>query len=77
VEAIRGIGRVLRPGGKFIFFEDGLAPERRVQRWQQWSEPIPHWLLLKSPMLQWKLVTAASLLPRETVSLASEEDQRT
>ena len=24
VEAIRGIGRVLRPGGKFIFFEHGL-----------------------------------------------------
>ena len=34
-------------------------------------------MTLKSPMLQWKLVTAASLLPRETVSLASEEDQRT
>src|SRR5215472_505132 len=26
VEVIRGIGRVLRPGGKFIFFEHGLSP---------------------------------------------------
>ena len=44
VEAIRGIGRVLRPGGKFIIFEHGLSPDPRVQRWQKWSEPIPHWL---------------------------------
>jgi hypothetical protein len=44
VEAIRGIGRVLRPGGKFIFFEHGLSPDPRVQRWQKRSEPIPHWL---------------------------------
>src|SRR3989440_1715295 len=39
-EAIRGIGRVLRPGRKFIFFEHGLSPDRRVQRWQWWWEPI-------------------------------------
>ena len=38
-EAIRGIGRVLRPGGKFIFFEHGLSPDLRVQRWQRWWEP--------------------------------------
>lgn len=44
VEAIRGIARVLRPTGKFIFFEHGLAPDARTQRWQRWSEPIPHWL---------------------------------
>ena len=44
VEAIRGIGRVLRPGGKFIFFEHGLSPDPRVQRWQKRSEPIPYWL---------------------------------
>jgi SAM-dependent methyltransferase len=39
-EALRGIARVLRPGGKLIFFEVGLAPERSVQRWQRWWEPI-------------------------------------
>ena len=44
VEAIRGIGRVLRPGGRFIFFEHGLSPDPRIRRWQEWSEPIPHWL---------------------------------
>lgn len=44
VEAIGGICRVLRQGGKFIFFEHGLAPDLRVQRWQRWSEPIPHWI---------------------------------
>jgi SAM-dependent methyltransferase len=44
VQAIRGIRRVLRPGGKFIFFEHGLSPVPRVQRWQKRSEPIPHWL---------------------------------
>ena len=42
--AIRGLQRVLRPGGKFLFFEHGLAPDARGQRWQRWSEPIPHWL---------------------------------
>src|SRR6266404_4486530 len=44
VDAMRGIGRVLRPSGKFIFFEHGLGPEPSTQRWQRWSEPIPHWL---------------------------------
>jgi len=43
-QAIQGLGRALTPGGKFIFFEHGLSPDARVQRWQRWSEPIPHWL---------------------------------
>jgi ubiquinone/menaquinone biosynthesis C-methylase UbiE len=42
LEAIRGIGRVLRLGGKLIFFEHGLSPDARVRRWQKWLEPIPH-----------------------------------
>jgi len=41
VAAIQGIGRVLKPDGKFIFFEHGLSPDLQVQRWQRWSEPIP------------------------------------
>jgi ubiquinone/menaquinone biosynthesis C-methylase UbiE len=41
-EAIRGIGRVLRPGGRLIFFELGLSPDPQVQRWQKWWEPIHH-----------------------------------
>ena len=44
VEALQGVGRVLRPGGKFIFFEHGLSPDPRVQRWQRWSEPITYWV---------------------------------
>lgn len=39
-EAIVGIGRVLKPDGKFIFFEHGISPEPRVQRWQRFWEPI-------------------------------------
>jgi ubiquinone/menaquinone biosynthesis C-methylase UbiE len=44
-EAIKGLKRVLRPEGKFIFFEHGLSPEARVQRWQRWTEPLTRWLL--------------------------------
>lgn len=44
VEAIRGIGRVLRPDGKLIFFELGLSPDPSVRRWQKRLEPIHHWL---------------------------------
>jgi SAM-dependent methyltransferase len=43
-EAIRGLRRVLRPSGKLIFFEHGLSPDSRVRRWQERTEPIPHWL---------------------------------
>jgi len=43
-EALRGVERVLRRDGKFIFFEHGLSPHPRVQRWQRWSEPLPHWV---------------------------------
>jgi SAM-dependent methyltransferase len=43
VEAIRGIGRVLRPGGQFIFFEHGLSPDPPVRRWQERTEPFFQW----------------------------------
>ena len=44
LEALRGARRVLKPEGKLIFFEHGLSPDPGVRRWQEWSEPIPHWL---------------------------------
>jgi SAM-dependent methyltransferase len=43
-EAIRGLRRVLKPNGKLIFFEHGLSPDSRIRRWQERTEPIPHWL---------------------------------
>src|SRR5882724_804417 len=42
-DAIRGIGRVLRPGGQFLFFEHGLSPDIRVRRWQERTEPLFEW----------------------------------
>ena len=42
--AIQGIARVLKPDGKFIFFELGVAPDVPVQHWQNRLEPIARWL---------------------------------
>ena len=44
LEAIQGIARVLKPDGRLIFFELGLAPDPRVQAWQLRLEAIHHWL---------------------------------
>lgn len=41
-DAMREIARVLKPDGKLIFFELGLAPDPAVQRWQKRLEPIHH-----------------------------------
>src|SRR6266568_503549 len=40
LEAIQGVGRVLKATGKFIFFEHGLAPDTSVRRWQMRTEPF-------------------------------------
>jgi ubiquinone/menaquinone biosynthesis C-methylase UbiE len=42
-DAISGLRRVLKPEGKFIFFEHGLAPDTSVQRWQKRTEPLFQW----------------------------------
>ena len=42
VEALRGMRRVLRPGGKVIFFELGFSTDLRVRRWQQRWDPVAY-----------------------------------
>jgi ubiquinone/menaquinone biosynthesis C-methylase UbiE len=37
--ALRGMQRVLRPGGKLLFCEHGLAPDTGVRRWQNRINP--------------------------------------
>jgi ubiquinone/menaquinone biosynthesis C-methylase UbiE len=38
--ALRGARRVLRPGGRLLFCEHGLAPEGPVRRWQHRINPV-------------------------------------
>jgi ubiquinone/menaquinone biosynthesis C-methylase UbiE len=37
--ALRGMQRVLRPGGKLLFCEHGVAPDLGVRRWQNRINP--------------------------------------
>ena len=39
-KALREMRRVLKPGGTLFFAEHGLAPETRVQGWQQFLNPL-------------------------------------
>ena len=40
VTALKGMARVLRPGGKFIFCEHGIAPDDNVRKWQERINPL-------------------------------------
>jgi ubiquinone/menaquinone biosynthesis C-methylase UbiE len=39
-DALREMGRVLKPGGAFIFVEHGLAPDAGVRKWQNFLTPL-------------------------------------
>ena len=38
--ALKEMRRVLRPGGQLLFVEHGLAPENKIQRWQNRLTPL-------------------------------------
>jgi ubiquinone/menaquinone biosynthesis C-methylase UbiE len=40
IAALRGMARVLRPGGKLIFCEHGRAPDASVVKWQDRINPV-------------------------------------
>ncbi len=40
VEAMQGMRRVLKPGGRLLFAEHGRAPDEHVRTWQRRIEPV-------------------------------------
>lgn len=58
--ALREMRRVLRPGGKLLFAEHGLAPDAQVAKWQARIEPY------------WSRIAGGCHLTRDVPSLMKE-----
>ncbi len=43
-DAVRSLSRVLKSGGRLIFFEHAVAPEPKIRNWQHRCEPVLHWI---------------------------------
>jgi len=57
IAALEGMRRVLKPGGRLLFCEHGIAPDRNVRRWQN---------RLNSP---WRLVSGGCNMNRDIPDL--------
>ena len=55
--ALKEVRRVLKPGGKILFSEHGLAPDEGVAKWQRRIEPI------------WKPLAGGCHLTRDTEAM--------
>jgi ubiquinone/menaquinone biosynthesis C-methylase UbiE len=58
--ALAELRRVLKPGGKILFSEHGLAPDEGVAKWQHRVEPI------------WKRLAGGCHLTRDTKQMLTE-----
>lgn len=62
VMALRGMARVLRPGGRLLFCEHGKAPDASVLTWQNRVNPI------------WRIIFGGCNLNRDIPALLEEAD---
>ncbi|MEP1472259.1 MAG: class I SAM-dependent methyltransferase [Halieaceae bacterium] len=60
VAALRGMAKVLRPGGKLLFCEHGKAPDASVRKWQDRINPV------------WRKIAGGCNLNRDIPTLLSD-----